>query len=307
MNRAVSPEPTLSVVVPVYESARTLPELHRRLAAILSRLDEVSEMVFVDDASSDESWKVLRDLARSDARITAIRLARNVGQGDATLCGLSRGRGRTFVTIDDDLQQRPEEIPRLLAALSEPGSPCLACGVARERRQSRWRQLASRWSTEVSNLVLEKPLPPYFTTFCALDRTLAEAAVARGWRGTPLVALLVQLAERVERIDVQHEDSALGGGRYRLRDLVRLPLRRLALASRARVSRLTLSLLVLAGVTAGLAMVAWPALFPVAVVPGLAGAALALAFRNARRARATTSPALPVEELIRAGREEGRP
>lgn len=94
--------PTISAIVPVYNSQAVLPKLHQRLGAPY-------ETIFVDDASGDESWMALRDLARSDHGVTAIRLRHNVGQGDATLCGLAHANGRVRVTMDDDLQHRPAD------------------------------------------------------------------------------------------------------------------------------------------------------------------------------------------------------
>ena len=105
--------PSLSVVVPVYNSEGSLQELHRRVSAVFARLKIRGEMVFVNDCSKDKSWNVLREIAESDGRVTSINLMNNFGQDNAVMCGIQFARGRYVVTMDDDLQHPPEEIEKL--------------------------------------------------------------------------------------------------------------------------------------------------------------------------------------------------
>ena len=99
--------PSLSVVVPVYNSEGSLQELHRRVSAVFARLKIRGEMVFVNDCSKDKSWNVLREIAESDGRVTSINLMNNFGQDNAVMCGIQFARGRYVVTMDDDLQHPP--------------------------------------------------------------------------------------------------------------------------------------------------------------------------------------------------------
>jgi len=108
---------SISIVVPVYRSRETLRELHRRLGAALAGHE--LEMVFVDDGSSDGCWDLIEELSRADARVRGVRLSRNYGQHNALLCGIRAARHELVVTIDDDLQNPPEEIPRLIGRLRE--------------------------------------------------------------------------------------------------------------------------------------------------------------------------------------------
>jgi glycosyltransferase involved in cell wall biosynthesis len=109
----------LSVVVPVYRSAQTLNDLHRRIVAVLEPLEPAFEIILVEDCGGDDSWQVIESLAARDARVRGIKLARNYGQHNALLCGIRAARGERLVTIDDDLQNPPEEIPKLLARLDD--------------------------------------------------------------------------------------------------------------------------------------------------------------------------------------------
>jgi len=111
--------PTLSVVVPVYNSAPTLPLLTQRVAEALGPTGIEYELVLVNDGSRDESWSLIVEVARGDSRVHGMNLARNYGQHNALLAGIRAARGETIATIDDDLQNPPEEIPKLLAKLDE--------------------------------------------------------------------------------------------------------------------------------------------------------------------------------------------
>lgn len=108
----------LSVVVPVYNNAPTLCELHRRLTQILGSITEQYEILFVDDCGQDHSSHVIQQLAVADTRVAALRLAQNVGQNRAVLIGLTYAQGDVIIVMDADLQDPPEAIPSLLPALT---------------------------------------------------------------------------------------------------------------------------------------------------------------------------------------------
>src|ERR1019366_7190154 len=108
----------LSVVIPVYRSESILPELVRRLKGVLSKITQDYEIVLVNDSSPDGSWGVICCMAQQYPCIRAINLMRNYGQHNALLCGIRTARCGVIVTMDDDLQHPPEEIPKLLAVLA---------------------------------------------------------------------------------------------------------------------------------------------------------------------------------------------
>ena len=111
------PDINFSVVIPVYNSNRSLPELVKRLHAVFrDKLAETYEIILVDDGSPrPETWETLRSVATGDPLVRTFRLAKNFGQGCALLCGLDKARGKWIITMDDDLQHRPEDIPLLAA------------------------------------------------------------------------------------------------------------------------------------------------------------------------------------------------
>ena len=109
----------VSVVVPVYRSAQTLRELHRRLVLALEATGRSFEILLVEDAGGDNSWQVIAALALEDRRVCGLRMSRNFGQHSALLCGIRAANGEVVITIDDDLQNPPEEIQRLLDRLDQ--------------------------------------------------------------------------------------------------------------------------------------------------------------------------------------------
>jgi len=121
---------TVSVIVPVYRSEGTLRELHRRLTAVLDPLVVRFELILVDDGSGDNSWPVICELARLDNRVRGLQHSRNYGQHNALLTGIRAATCEAIVTLDDDLQNPPEEIPKLLALLDQGSDVVYGVGDA---------------------------------------------------------------------------------------------------------------------------------------------------------------------------------
>jgi glycosyltransferase involved in cell wall biosynthesis len=212
-----------SVVVPVYNSAPVLARLYARLVAVMESLGRRFELVFVDDGSADASWSLLAEIARADPRVIAIRLARNVGQGEATLAGLRASSGEILVTIDDDLQYMPEEIPNMLAVLDGPERYDAIFGVPATRHHPAWRRFASLITNMFVSPVLGKPAALHFSAFRALRRPVVERMLALSWPDPFLSALLFQVTHRIGAVRVTHAKSALKSSRYSIRKLARVP------------------------------------------------------------------------------------
>jgi glycosyltransferase involved in cell wall biosynthesis len=144
--------PSLSAVIPVYNSADILPALVERLEPVLRSCALEFEAVFVNDASSDSSWTVLLDLQRRHPWVRAIDLMRNCGQHNALLCGIRAATHVLIVTLDDDLQNPPEEIPALLNALDDDVD--VVYGAPMREVHGLWRDVAS----QITKIVLEGAL-----------------------------------------------------------------------------------------------------------------------------------------------------
>ena len=107
----------LSIVIPVYNEAESLAELHREIGEVAAANGYELDVIFVDDGSRDDSWKIIRRLAAEDSRVRGIRFRRNFGKAAALTAGFAAARGELVMTLDADLQDDPHEIPRFLAAM----------------------------------------------------------------------------------------------------------------------------------------------------------------------------------------------
>ena len=138
------PPPDYSVVVPVYNSSEILPELVDRLREVMELVGSSFELVLVEDCGPDESWRTLLTLKKKfPEELTIIKLAKNSGQNAATLCGIRHARGKHVITIDDDLQTPPEEIPKLIRHFREAEAD-VVYGTYMDKKHSRFRNFGSR-------------------------------------------------------------------------------------------------------------------------------------------------------------------
>jgi glycosyltransferase involved in cell wall biosynthesis len=220
MNRFVDP-PSISVVVPVYRSARLLPALAERLRAALEGEGRPWEIVLVDDASPDDSYRVLQQLRAGDGRLRIVQFARNQGQQHATLCGLNYARGSEVITIDDDLQSAPEEIPLLLAKLRDGHTAVI--GRIRDKQHGWWRNAGSRAHQYLAGKIIGKPRGLYLSSFRALSRTAVDRIVRYKGAHPHISALLLKSVPpaSVVNVEVSHAPRAEGASTYSLRKLVK--------------------------------------------------------------------------------------
>ena len=220
----VSPQPDLpagvSVVVPCYRSVETLPVLAERVHAALAGVDH--EVVMVDDGSPSETWAALSALAASDGRVVALRLGRNSGQHNALLAGVRAARFATVVTIDDDLQNPPEEIPLLLGALVQGVD--VVYGTPQQVAQRAWRRLSSLGTRTLLAAALGAENATRISSFRAFRTSLRDGFDADLGPSVSLDALLTWSTSKFSSVTVAHHDRAGGRSNYTLRKLVRFAL-----------------------------------------------------------------------------------
>ena len=219
------PAPDVSVVIPVFNEARSLDELYRRTIAALEPGPRTYELIFVDDGSTDGTWARLETLHADDSRLRAVRFKRNFGQHPAMHAGLVRARGDVVVTMDGDLQNAPEDIPRLVEAV-EAGND-VASGCRAGRRDSWGRTLPSR----LINGMLRRFTGVYISDFgCAFNAYRRDAVVPMlGSIGKQKFtkALVLSGGASVVEVDVRHAPRQ-GSSRYSPLRLTRLALHVLA-------------------------------------------------------------------------------
>lgn len=212
-------EVAVSVVVPVFNEEASLRELHGRLRAVLDALGEPSEVVYVDDGSTDSSRDVLEELGRNDADLIFVELAHNAGQHGAVLAGFQVSRGRIVVTIDADLQNPPEEIPKLLAKMAEGYD---VVGGVRQRRQDSWPRLAASRLVRALSARTGQTALDYGCMLRAYRREVVQRVLR--WREHSLFipALAERFTKRVADVPVAHDERHFGRSRYGVFRLMRL-------------------------------------------------------------------------------------
>jgi glycosyltransferase involved in cell wall biosynthesis len=212
-------QPQLSVVVPVYGCADCLVALHDRLTVTVSQVAERYELVFIDDRSEDEGWSVLQRLARVDAHVRAFRLSRNFGQDAAITAGLAQARGDWAVVMDCDLQEAPEDIPRLWAAARE------GYDVVRAVRRGWHHSWFRRWTSRIyRRLTMETDVRPDYSNLSLLSRPVIDAFLRLRDRDREYMIALDWLGFDSTAIEIEHHDRHAGESGYTLQRLLRVAL-----------------------------------------------------------------------------------
>ena len=210
-----------SVVVPVYNEAGNLPELLRRLVAVMDATGEPYELVFVDDGSRDGSLPILKQAAadRPD-RVRVLELARNFGQHQAILAAFESVSGDAVVTLDADLQNPPEEIPKILAKIREGYD--VVGGVRQDRQDTFARRLASVLVNRVTVAITRMRITDFGCMLRAYSRDVVEEINRCDESSTFIPALAQSFARRPTEVPVTHAPRRHGESAYSLYRLVRL-------------------------------------------------------------------------------------
>ena len=212
----------LSVVIPVYRSAEILPQLVQRLTAALAALESPYEIIFVEDCSPDDSWRVLTELQAVDPNhIVAVQLMRNFGQHNALMCGLRHAQGRFVVTLDDDLQHPPEEIPRLLEAAVREGCD-LVYGVYERKRHAWGRNVGSSLINGFYRIAFRTNAQ--VTSFRVMSRDLVNTVLGYTLNFVFLDGLLAWNTTRIGEVLVEHHPRTQGRSGYSISKLLGLAL-----------------------------------------------------------------------------------
>ena len=206
----------VSIIVPVYRSTESLHPLVNRLEEALAGRE--FEIILVDDGSPSATWEIAADLAMTHASVSAMRLGRNFGQHNALLAGICSARHPVIVTMDDDLQNPPEEVPRLLSALV-PGVD-VVYGISSNVAQHAWRRFGSSLSRRVISQ-LGAVNATHMSSFRVIRRDLRESFPEDLGPSVSLDAMLSWVTERFATIEVQHADRHDGESNYSASRLVR--------------------------------------------------------------------------------------
>lgn len=215
--------PYLSVVIPVYGSEKVLPELVRRLHSVLeSQVRPLGdyELILVCDCSPDQSWAVIRELAREYCWVRGILLRMNAGQHNALMAGFQRARGRVIVTMDDDLQHSPDDIPLLLAELSQGRD--VAYARFKSRRHAGWKIAGSRLNDLVAGYLMNKPRGLYLSPFRAITAAIRDDILRYQGPYVYVDGLILSVTRNIGTVDVDHHERYAGESGYSLKKSISL-------------------------------------------------------------------------------------
>ena len=219
------PAPELSVVVTLYNESASLDELHRRTIAALDELGRPFELVYVDDGSTDGSFATLEQLHEADPRVRAVRFKRNFGQHPAMHAGLSRARGAIVITMDGDLQNLPEDIPKLVAGIDAGYD--VASGRRAARNDSWGRTLPSRLINGMLRRFTQVDITDFGCAFNAYRREVVTPMLGSIGRQKFTKALILSGGATVTEVEIGHA-AREGSSRYSPLRLTRLALHVLA-------------------------------------------------------------------------------
>lgn len=207
----------LSVVIPVYQCAPCLHELHARLRTVLEPLEIDYEIVFVDDRSPDDAWPILKRLAGSDARTTAIRLSRNFGQHRAITAGLMNCRGDHAIVMDCDLQDPPEVIPRLLEEAGKGFDIVYARRTA--SYDARWRIVANKLYFKLLNWLAGQSYDGEFGSLCIINRKVINSFCSMREPDRHFIMLLWWMGYNWSIVDFERQTRLSGKSSYSMAKL----------------------------------------------------------------------------------------
>ncbi len=210
--------PEISIVFPVYNEEPNLRELFERIVAALEPLGKDFEVVAVNDGSNDGSLERLLELREEDPRLRVVNLMRNFGQAPALYAGFSHVRGRHVVMLDADLQNPPEEIPKLLAKLDEGYD--VAVGWRVNRQDSRFRMLVSRVLNAVVARIINLPVHDHGCTLRAYQRSVVDQLTQLFTHHSRYLPIeTAWLGVRIAEVEVEHHKRKRGHSKYSILDL----------------------------------------------------------------------------------------
>jgi dolichol-phosphate mannosyltransferase len=211
----------LSILIPVYNDQEVLDELNQRLMQVLPSLADQFEIVLVDDGSKDNSWVIIEELKKDNPNIVGIKLMRNFGQQNAIAAGLDYVTGEVVVIMDSDLQDRPEDIPKLIDALIE-NDASMAIAKWKTRKDSWFKKFVSKLNYKVSQRITKISHEPGLGVFRAIRREVVEELKKYRETTSTTLSLLYWIGVDYVTVELNRDERFAGKSGYNLKKMLKL-------------------------------------------------------------------------------------
>lgn len=237
----------ISVVIPCYNSEKSLLELNKRLVQALEGLSVNFEIIYINDCSKDNTYEVLKEISENCHYVQFIDLMFNVGQFRALICGFEHANGNYIITMDDDLQHPPEEIPKLYYFLKENPDFDAVFGKPEKKKHSFYRRLGSLFIKKINEKIFNKPQNLSMSAFRCLNKKLVSTIIQNKTIIPVLGPLILNSTHRIANIQVQCEERKYKKSNYSLIKLIKITLDNII-----NFSSLPLKIIGLTGITISL-------------------------------------------------------
>ncbi|WP_284757516.1 glycosyltransferase family 2 protein [Agrobacterium sp. fls2-241-TYG-188a] len=217
------PSLKLSVVIPAYGSELTIAELVQQLEVVLSDDPFVHgnyEIIIVCDHSPDRTWAVIKELAAARPKVFGILLRMNAGQHNALMAGFARAAGEVVVTMDDDLQHAPRDIPKLLEKIVEGHD--IVYARFRNRNHAAWKVVGSKFNNRIAAYLMDKPADMYLSPFRAIKSAICRDILTYSGPYVYVDGLILSFTRNIGSVDVDHFERYAGSSRYGLKKSISL-------------------------------------------------------------------------------------
>lgn len=209
-----------SVVIPIYNSEQSLEELCLRIRQVFTELNESYEIILVEDSSSDNSWQVMKTLRGNNTDIKIIQLMRNFGQQNALMCGFHNVTGRYIITMDDDLQNPPEEIPKLIDEIKKGYDSVI--GALNVKQDTITKKTASFLIRSINTRIFNKPKNLKLSSFRIMTRALTDEIKILKTPYPYITGMLLSITTNIGNVTVKHEKRRYGRSMYNFSKLIKL-------------------------------------------------------------------------------------
>ena len=207
----------LSIIVPVYNSSKILKMLFKKIKKNLRTKNY--EIIFINDASSDNSWNEIKKISKKNKKVKGINLSENFGQHSAIFAGLKYAKGKKIITMDDDLQHPPESIEAIVSRLNKYD---LCYTIYLKRKHVFWKRSVSWINNFFSSLLYNKPIHIYLSSFRGINRKLLNQIVKDRNSIVFIDGLLLKYAKKICTIEVKHKKRFSGDSNYKFKNLFSL-------------------------------------------------------------------------------------